>query len=390
MFKKFIDALKPPQQPVVKEPEKETAVPQMAHTKSISYETTMQLQELDRIRKAKINALWAQMAEVIQPVELRELILDLAILPADIPGTRNDIVCLELTAYMQRRGRIPELLEVLSNNWPSIDWHTADILLAINTYTQFQEKHKTSPPAKWDAQDSPQQENWSYILHQGFNLSELATLTFELGIDFDDLPGDGKQAKIVSLVSYLKREHKLDWLAAYLAQNRPHYKATPAKATEKTIDYYRQILLTLNLAELKIISRQADMDLEDVAGSTYLDKVDGLISALNRRGKLPNLDLALQEFLANQKDKETYDTQRLRALIFQVFPDDVALTDFCRQHLPEAVYEFGSGMSYRQKVQALLEFCTFKNQFGPLLAALETSFPEEFTAVGPFTQENVA
>lgn len=66
------------------------------------------------------------------------------------------------------------------------------------------------------------------------------------------------------------------------------------------------------------------------------------------------------------------------------------MTAFCRQHLPEAVYEFGSGMSYRQKVQALLEFCTFKKQFGPLLAALETTYPEEFTAVGPLNQENAA
>ncbi len=67
MFKKFIDALKPPQEPDVKEPEKETAVPQMTYTKPISYETTIPLQELDRIQKAKMNALWAQMAEVIQP-----------------------------------------------------------------------------------------------------------------------------------------------------------------------------------------------------------------------------------------------------------------------------------------------------------------------------------
>jgi len=385
MFKKLIDALNPPQQPDVKELEKETAVPQMAHTKSISYETTMQLQEQDRIRKAKVSALVAQMAEVIQPVELRELILDLGIPPTSIPGTKNKIDYLELVTYMQRRGLIPELLQTLSSRWPSIDWHTADILLAINNYNQFLKASQSPPPSKHEKQNSPPEENWPDILSRGFNASELATLAFELGIDFDDLPGNGKQAKIVSLVSYLKREQKLDRLGAYIAQNRPHYKAAPAKAADKTIDYYRQILTTLNLAELKIISRQVDLDLEDVSGSTYLDKVDGLISALNRRGKLPDLDLALQELLANKKDKETYDTHRFRTLIFQVFPDDMALTDFCRQHLPEAVYEFGSGMSFRQKVQALLEYCTLKNQFVTLLAALEEAFPESFTVNGPYT-----
>ena len=390
MFKKFIDALKPPQEPDVKEPEKETAVPQITYTKPISYETTMQLQELDRIQKAKMNALWAQMAEVIQPVELRELILDLGISPADVPGTKNETVCLEFVYYMLRRRRIPELLEALPSRWPAVDWPPADILLAINNYTQFQKIHKSSPPSKWDTQDSPQQENWSYILHQGFNLSELATLAFDLGIDFENLPGNGKSAKITSLLSYVEKQQQGDQLAGYISQHRHHYTVIPSKTTDKTIDYYRQMLTTLNLAELKIVSRQVDLNLEDVSGSTYVDKVDGLIGALNRRGRLPDLDLALQELLVNKKEEETYKTERIRALIFQVFPDDEAMTAFCRQHLPEAVYEFGSGMSYRQKVQALLEFCTFKNQFGPLLAALETAFPEEFTAVGPVTQENAA
>lgn len=86
-----------------------------------------------------MNALWAQMAEVIQPVELRELILDLGISPADVPGTKNETVCLEFVYYMLRRRRIPELLEALSSRWPAVDWHTADILLAINNYNQPKE-----------------------------------------------------------------------------------------------------------------------------------------------------------------------------------------------------------------------------------------------------------
>lgn len=385
MFKKLIDAFNPQKKPDVKEPEKETAVAQMTPTKPISHETTMQLQELDRIRKAKVNTLWAQMAEVIQPVELREFILDLGIRPADISGANNKAACLELVTYMQRRERIPELLKALSSRWPSTDWHGVDILLAINNYNQVLKTSQSLSPLKQRKTDSLPEENWPEILSRGFNASELATLAFELGIDFDDLPGTGKQAKIISLVSYLEREQKLDRLAAYIAQNRPHHPVTPAKAPDKTIDYYRQILSTLNLSELKIVSRQVDLDLDDVSGSTYGDKVDGLISALNRRGSLPDLDLALNELSANKKDEETYDTHRLRTLIFQVFPDDVALTDFCRQHLPETVYEFGSGMSYRQKVQALLEYCTLKNQFVTLLAALEEAFPESFTVNGPYT-----
>ena len=78
------------------------------------------------------------------------------------------------------------------------------------------------------------------------------------------------------------------------------------------------MLTTLDLAELKIVSRQVDLNLEDVSGSTYVDKVDGLIGALNRRGRLPDLDLALQELLVNKKEEETYKTERIRALIFQV------------------------------------------------------------------------
>ncbi|MGB4870369.1 MAG: hypothetical protein WBP47_09975, partial [Candidatus Promineifilaceae bacterium] len=110
MFKKFIDALKPPQEPDVKEPEKETAVVHKPQTKPRPNEIERQRRELEQIQNTNINALWAQMSKVIREIELRELILDLGISPTDIPETGKNSVYLELVAYMQRRRRIPELL----------------------------------------------------------------------------------------------------------------------------------------------------------------------------------------------------------------------------------------------------------------------------------------
>lgn len=54
-----------------------------------------------------------------------------------------------------------------------------------------------------------------------FNLSELQTLCFELGIDFDDLGGEGKMNKARELISYLDRHGRLPELVQILRQQRP-------------------------------------------------------------------------------------------------------------------------------------------------------------------------
>lgn len=56
-------------------------------------------------------------------------------------------------------------------------------------------------------------------LKERFGLEEIKDLCFELNIDFDDLPGEGKKARAV--VARCRRDGRLDELVAKITQARP-------------------------------------------------------------------------------------------------------------------------------------------------------------------------
>ncbi len=60
------------------------------------------------------------------------------------------------------------------------------------------------------------------LLDKTFSLEELRTLCFSLGIEFDDLTGDGKGAKTRELVMYMHRRGRIADLIAKAKQERPH------------------------------------------------------------------------------------------------------------------------------------------------------------------------
>ena len=75
-------------------------------------------------------------------------------------------------------------------------------------------------PAK--SQATPADENSSEaFVNQSFNLDEIKTLCFDLGVDYDDIPGKAKEGKIRELISYFGRRQELDRLLAKLQELRP-------------------------------------------------------------------------------------------------------------------------------------------------------------------------
>lgn len=58
-------------------------------------------------------------------------------------------------------------------------------------------------------------------LSAGFNLDELQSLCFELGIDYENLGGQGKAGKTRELVGYMDRRGRLEDLARAAARMRP-------------------------------------------------------------------------------------------------------------------------------------------------------------------------
>lgn len=59
-------------------------------------------------------------------------------------------------------------------------------------------------------------------LVQYFDIEELRTLCFELGVDYDSLRGEGETADARELILYLQRRRQLDRLIAVIIQRRPH------------------------------------------------------------------------------------------------------------------------------------------------------------------------
>ncbi len=53
-----------------------------------------------------------------------------------------------------------------------------------------------------------------------YNLEEIRTLCADIGVDYDNLGGEGKEAKARELVAYLKRRNKLDDLVRYIQGDR--------------------------------------------------------------------------------------------------------------------------------------------------------------------------
>ena len=59
-------------------------------------------------------------------------------------------------------------------------------------------------------------------LDDGYNGDELRDLCFELGIDYEDLPGETQSAKARELVLYAKRHNLVAQLVAMVIAARPH------------------------------------------------------------------------------------------------------------------------------------------------------------------------
>ena len=59
------------------------------------------------------------------------------------------------------------------------------------------------------------------VLTRYYNDSELHTMCFDLGIEYEDIGGRTKTEKVVELVGFAQRYHRLDAIAAYVRHTRP-------------------------------------------------------------------------------------------------------------------------------------------------------------------------
>ncbi len=60
-----------------------------------------------------------------------------------------------------------------------------------------------------------------------FSAEELITLCSDLGVDYDNLPGQSKEARARELIAYLSRRQRLAPLVAYCKLHRPDHDWPP-------------------------------------------------------------------------------------------------------------------------------------------------------------------
>jgi hypothetical protein len=65
-------------------------------------------------------------------------------------------------------------------------------------------------------------EKWLYLLNEYFNLEEVKELCFVLEVDYDNLGGENKKAKIRELIALLSRDRRLSDLKAKVEAKRPN------------------------------------------------------------------------------------------------------------------------------------------------------------------------
>lgn len=70
------------------------------------------------------------------------------------------------------------------------------------------------------------------LIRQYFSKAEVEDLCFRLGIDYDDLPGEGKANKVMHLVRHCRQHSRLVGLTALCAQLRPHVMWPPVAEVE--------------------------------------------------------------------------------------------------------------------------------------------------------------
>ncbi|MCB0368634.1 MAG: hypothetical protein KDD45_04100 [Bdellovibrionales bacterium] len=103
-----------------------------------------------------------------------------------------------------------------------------DISLNVNDISSFTSNKKLNNPkiaVEQDVQSGIEKDliqRFFNGISRGFNLDELRTLCFSLGVDYDDLVGEGKSGKIRELILYCQRKNMLGDLVNQCSQMRPH------------------------------------------------------------------------------------------------------------------------------------------------------------------------
>lgn len=118
-----------------------------------------------------------------------------------------------IVAYAAFLGTLQMALPGLSRNellalYAAITGGLTLLLLIALPLSRKRRSIHTAPETP--AQGTPEQRTWLHrTLSQRFSKGELRTLCFDLGVDYDDLPNEGKTNKARELIAHLERHNRI-------------------------------------------------------------------------------------------------------------------------------------------------------------------------------------
>jgi hypothetical protein len=142
-------------------------------------------------------------------------------------GTNDKITNLvfKLIQWAEARGRLDELIAAAyADN--STNPHLQSFYHKYAVAEQESATNIATTPAQTSSPTAPapqiDQTSLRKKIMEHFNESELKTLCSDMGIDYEIVPGSGKEDRIRELIDYCRRHGKYDALVAMCREQRPH------------------------------------------------------------------------------------------------------------------------------------------------------------------------
>ena len=163
----------------------------------------------------RLVALRRVLTERFSDDELRTLSFDLNIDYDDLLVEGKANKARELVRYLERRNQIPELVAAISQWRPDI---------SLNALFEGTAKPTVKPQSDLSGRRFSRQEmaRLQQIIAEYFDEEAIRTLCFQMGGDYDDLPGIGRSAKVRELVAYLRRREQISELVDIVRRARPN------------------------------------------------------------------------------------------------------------------------------------------------------------------------
>lgn len=134
-------------------------------------------------------------------------------------------------------------------------------------------------------------------LVQYFDLEEIKTLCFDMGVDYDDFPGDTKSSKARSLITYCERRSLLDELQKSCQASRPSFSwetifkpySESQNRSEKLTNLRNVISKHFSTNDLKDLCFKLNIDPELLPASTKESQIRELVLLTYRNDSLSSL-----------------------------------------------------------------------------------------------------